>query len=115
MHGEGSSTLIAHAFHMTYVAPIAAPKEWPGPSPLLRTVHEVERILRSAVDRDEGPLSLAEIKRRLGAKSVRPLTVRACIEELKRFSLVTEDPERGVMWTYFEEPPAWRRKRWIKL
>src|SRR5436309_11450945 len=106
--------LISHVCHMTSVATIAPPRELPGPSPLLKTVHGVERILREAHANDEGPLTLAEVKRRLGAKSIRHSTVRACIEELKRFHLVSEDPQRGVMWTFFEEPPAWRRKRWIK-
>ncbi|HEV8595413.1 MAG TPA: hypothetical protein VGR51_07790 [Thermoplasmata archaeon] len=97
------------------MAPVAPPRERAGPSPLLRTVHQVERILRDAHTNDEGPMSLAEIKRRLGAKSIRHSTVRACVEELKRFHLVAEDPKRGVMWTYFDEPPSWRRKRWVRL
>jgi DNA-binding IclR family transcriptional regulator len=100
---------------MTSLSTIAPPKEHPGPSPLLRTVHEVEQILRRANQGDEGPLSLAEVKRRLGRKSIRHSTVRACVEELKRLHLVTEDPRHGVMWTYYPEPPSWRRKRWVKL
>ena len=75
----------------------------------------MERILRKAHEDDEGPLTLAEVTRRLPAKSVRHSTVRVCIEELKRFHLIAEDPKRGVMWTYFEEPLSWRRKRWIRL
>ena len=100
---------------MTSVAPISPPRELPGPSPTLRTVHQVERILREANANDEGPLPLAEIKRRLPAKSVRHATIRACVEELKRLYLVTEDPKRGVMWTFYENPAFWRRKRWLKL
>lgn len=92
---------------MTNMSPIAPPKPAEGPSPLLRTVHEVERILRAAAARDEGPLSLAEIGRRMEAKSVRHATVRACVEELKRFHLVTEDHRRGVMWTLHEDPAFW--------
>ncbi|TLZ52887.1 MAG: hypothetical protein E6K18_01875 [Methanobacteriota archaeon] len=97
------------------MASIAPPRELPGPSPVLRTVHQVERILREAQANDEGPLTLAEIKRRLDARSIRHSTVRACVEELKRFHLVAEDSKRGVMWTHFEEPPSWRRKRWVRL
>ncbi len=86
-----------------------------GPSPLLTTVHEVESILRKAAANDEGPLRLAEIKRRMRAKSVRHSTVRECIEELKRFHLVTEDPERGVLWTLHEDPAFWNRRNLLKL
>ena len=97
------------------VSSIPAPRRGTGPSPLLRTVHEVERILRGAAARDEGPLRLAEIKRRMRAKSVRHVTVRACVEELKRFHLVTEDPRRGVLWTLHEDPEFWTRKGLAKL
>ena len=92
-----------------------APKELPGPSPLLRTVHEVERILRAAQASDEGPLRLAEIKRRLGARGVRHSTVRTCIEELKRFNLVAEDSKRGVMWVLNEDPGFCRAKGFLRL
>lgn len=85
------------------------------PSPRLDTLHEVERILREAAAKDEGALPLAEIKRRMTAKSVRHATVRACVEELKRFHLLTEDPRRGVMWTLHEDPKFWAQKGLIKL
>lgn len=94
---------------------IAPPGPISGPSPLLRTLHEVERILREAAVADEGPMSLAEIKRRMGAKSIRLSAVRACVEELKRFHLVTEDPLRGVLWTLHEDPAYWARKGLVKL
>lgn len=94
---------------------IAPPEPTEGPSPRLRTVHEVERILRKAVANDEGPLSIAEIGRRMEAKSVRHATVRACVEELKRFHLATEDPRRGVMWTLHEDPHFWKRRGLVKL
>jgi len=100
---------------MTSVAPVSPPRELPGPSPTLRTLHQVERIFRAAHANDEGPLTLAEIKRRLPAKTVRHATIRACVEELKRLYLVTEDPKRGVMWTLYENPAFWQRKRWLKL
>ncbi len=97
------------------MAGILPPRSTQAPSPRLATVHEVEEILRRAAARDEGPLRLAEIKRRMRAKSVRHATVRACVEELKRFHLVTEDPTRGVMWTLHEDPRFWSRRGLRKL
>ena len=94
---------------------ISPPKELKGPSPLLRTLHEVEFLLREAVAEDEGPLRLAEIERRMHAKSVRHATIRACVDELKRLHLVTEDPRRGVLWTVHEDPAFWSRKGLRKL
>ncbi len=89
---------------------LAPPKEIHGPSPLLTTLHEIESILREAAANDEGPLSLAEIKRRMEARSIRHFTVRTCVDELKRLHLVTEDPKKGVMWTLHEDPSFWREK-----
>ncbi len=89
---------------------IPLPRDVKGPSPVLRTLHEVEVLLRKAIANEEGPLSLAEIKRRMHAKSVRHSTIRACVDELKRLHLVTEDPRRGVMWTFHEDPKFWPRK-----
>jgi len=94
---------------------IPLPKEIEGPSPLLRTLHEVEILLRTAVAEDEGPISLAEIERRMHAKSVRHATIRACVDELKRLHLVTEDPRRGVIWTFHEDPKFWSREGLMKL
>ncbi len=94
---------------------IPLPREVKGPSPVLRTLHEVEVLLRKAVANDEDPLSLAEIERRMQAKSVRHATIRACVDELKRLHLVTEDPRRGVMWTFHEDPGFWSRKGLRKL
>ena len=68
------------------------------PSPRLVTVHAIARILRDAAGRDEGPLSLAEVGRRLPAKRVRHGTVRASVDELKLLGFVTEG-SKGVMWT----------------
>ncbi len=105
--------VIWHICHpMSTVLP---PRELPGPSPVLRTFHEVEALLRTAAARDEGPISLAEIKRRMHSKSVRHTTVRACVEELKRLRLVTEDPRRGVLWTLHEDPAFWSRKGLVRL
>ncbi len=73
----------------------------------MSTLHEVESILREAEANDDGPLSLAEVGRRMEARSVRHATIRACVDELKRFHLVTEDPSVGVMWTLHEDPAFW--------
>jgi hypothetical protein len=79
------------------------------------TLHEVENLLREAVVSDEDPLSLAEIGRRMHAKSVRRSTIRVCVDELKRLHFVTEDPRRGVMWTLHTDPGFWSRKGVRKL
>lgn len=97
------------------VKSIAPPRVGSGPAPVLRTVHEVEILLREAAARDEGPLRLAEIKRRMHAKSVRHSTVRACVDELERLHLVTEDPKRGVLWTLHEDPKFWSRRGLVRL
>lgn len=97
------------------MSPIAAPRPIEGHVPRLDTLHEVERILRKAHADDEGPLRLAEIERRMSAKSVRHQTVRACVDELVRLHLATEDPRRGVMWTLHEDPEFWRREDFDRL
>lgn len=73
----------------------------------MRTLHEIGTILREAGGNDDGPLSLAEIGHRMGARSVRHATIRACVDELKRSHLVTEGPSVGVMWTLYEDPAFW--------
>lgn len=85
---------------------IAPPRPLRAPVPRLDTVHEVEAIMRAAHANDEDPLPLAEIKRRMKARSVRHATVRACVEELKRLGLVMEG-SKGVMWTLHEDPAFW--------
>ena len=100
---------------MTSLSPIQLPKEWRGPSPSLRTLHQVERILRAAEERDEGPLLLDEIRKRIKGNRVRSSSIRACVDELKRLHLVAEDVKRGVMWVFHDELSSWRGKRWIKL
>ncbi len=104
-----------HGCDVTPMSLIEAPKPSRGPSPLLSTVHQVEAILRKAAADDDGPLRLAEIKRRMRAKSVRHSTVRYCVEELKRFRVVTEDPKRGVLWTLHEDPAFWNRRGLLRL
>lgn len=78
------------------------PDQEAGPSPTLRTVHAIARILKRARADDEGPISLAEVGRRLPAKRVRHATVRACVDELDRLGFVTEGDE-GVEWTLAPE------------
>lgn len=100
---------------MTSVTSVSPPVDNEGPSPLLSTLHEVERILRESAARDEGPLSLAEIGRRMTAKSVRHATVRACVDELARFHLVTHDLRHGVMWTLYEDDSFWSSQGLLSL
>jgi hypothetical protein len=100
---------------MVSLTAIQPPRPIRGPAPLLTTVHEVERILRRAHAADEGPLSLAEIGRRMEAKSVRHSTLRACVDELKRLGFVTESPTKGVLWTLHEDEAFWTAKGFAKL
>lgn len=86
---------------------VPRPEPSDGPSPTLATLHEVERILRKARARDEGPLSLAEVERRMEAKQVRHATLRACVDELVRLGFATEDDAEGVLWTLHEDPQFW--------
>jgi hypothetical protein len=53
-------------------------------NPRLSTLLEVEGILAANARDWHGPLSLAEIGRRMHAKRVRPAVVRACVQELVR-------------------------------
>ncbi|HEV8359349.1 MAG TPA: hypothetical protein VGR28_02730 [Candidatus Thermoplasmatota archaeon] len=75
----------------------------------------MELILRRAQARDDGPLRLAEIKRRMGVKSMRHATVRACVDELVRLHLVTFHPAHGALWTLQEDPRFWDRKGFVRL
>ncbi len=53
-------------------------------NPRLSTLLEVESILVENLNHWGGPLSYAEIRRRMRAKRVRPAVVRACVQELAR-------------------------------
>jgi hypothetical protein len=53
-------------------------------NPRLSTLLEVEAILVENHNDWEGPLSFAEIGRRMSAKRVRPAVVRSCVRELVR-------------------------------
>lgn len=89
---------------------IAPPPPIDGPAPRLDTIDRVESILRAAHASDEGPLSFAEIKRRMGAKSIRHTTIKTAVAHLARFGLVSVDPRSGVMWTLHEDPAFWRKR-----
>lgn len=71
--------------------------------PTMATLVEVGQILETAAG--EPPLSLAEIGRRMSAKRVRHMTVRACVDFLVQLGFVTEG-SKGVEWTYAKDPRA---------
>lgn len=87
---------------------IAKPKPIKGHSPTLATVHRIELVLRKAAEKGEGPLSYAEIERRLPAKKTRRESTKAAVAELKRFHLVAEG-KKGVMWVLAESDEAWNK------
>lgn len=89
---------------------IAAPPPRGSAGPTLATLHEIEAILRDAADRGEGPLRLAEIERRMAAKRVRHATIRAVVDELRRYHLVTEG-SGGVMWVFTSADEVWDAPR----
>lgn len=81
-----------------------------GPSPTLDTLHRIEDVLREAADQGDGPLSYAEIERRLPVKKIRRSTLKAAIAEFRRFNLVAEGDD-GVMWVVAESDDVWNRPR----
>ena len=87
-----------------------------GPVPRLDTYWRVERIVRDAHEHEEDPVSFEEIKRRLGVKSVRHSTIRACVAEMERQGnvVITQD---GVLWCPMSrEAVVWESKRkWVAL
>jgi len=95
---------------MPQMSSIAPPPPIDGPAPRLDTIDRVESILRAAHAVDEGPLSLAEIKRRMGVKSIRHNTIKTAVAHLSRFGVVTVDAKNGVMWTLHDDPAFWRKR-----
>lgn len=95
---------------------VAPPKVVKGPVPKLTTLWTVERILHDAWARDDGPISLEEVKRRMGSKGIRHSTLRTCVDELVRQGKVSATPT-GVLWTLAS--PAWekyvRSRDWAPL
>lgn len=77
---------------------IERPKPIKGHAPTLTTMHRIEVVLREAADAHEGPLSFAEIARRLPAAKVRPETVRVVAAEFRRLGLATWG-STGAFWT----------------
>ncbi len=90
------------------------PTKGPTPSRRSQTLHELEILRRKAATKGDGPLLRADVEQRMRARSVRRAKVRACLDELKRLGLVTEDPKRGVMWTLHEDPRFWSRRGLVK-
>lgn len=97
-------------FYTSVYVFVEPPSDLPGPSPTLETVHRIERVLREAADAGEGPLSYAEIERRLPVKRIRRSTLKAVLAELHRFHLISED-DQGVMWVFVEDDEVWDRPR----
>lgn len=90
--------------------PLKMPGPMEGRGPTLATMHEVERILRTA----DSALSLNEIKRRMNARTVPHRTVRRVVDEFKRLGLAAEGT-KGVVWTLQTDDDAWRRARHERL
>lgn len=76
-------------------------------NPTLRTMHEVETILRRAAEKREAPLSYAEIGRRMSAKAVRFDVVKEAVHELARLKLVAVGSD-GAFWVVVPES-VWKR------
>lgn len=90
--------------------PLMMPAPFDGRGPTLATLHEIERILRTA----DSALSLNEVKRRMSAKAVPHATVRTVVDEFKRLGLVSEG-SKGVLWTLQTDDAAWKRARHERL
>ena len=91
------------------LATMAMPPKMETRGPTLATMHEIERILRTA----GGPLSLNEIKRRMPAKVVRHEAVRLAVDEFARLGFVVEGSQ-GVLWVLNASPKLWSGK-WREL
>lgn len=72
-------------------------------NPTLATFQLVQQVLQKA----EGPLSFAEVARRLPAAKTRPETVKACVTELARLGFVAVG-SKGIIWAY-ASPETWGR------
>jgi hypothetical protein len=81
-------------------------------NPTLETVHAVERVLRAAYEAKEGPLSYAEIERRLPAKRVRFESIQTAVMELARHRLVAVGSD-GIVWIVQDERA--RKSRHVPL
>lgn len=70
--------------HIWGVLKLKVPQPPQDANPRLSTLLEVEAILIQNLKDWEGPLSYAEIGRRMSARKVRPAVIRACVRELVR-------------------------------
>jgi hypothetical protein len=84
------------------------PRPTAGKGPTLATVVEVGKILEGA--RGEGPISLAEIGRRMSAKRVRHSAIRTSVDFLKQLGFVMEGT-KGVHWTFNRDRRFWAAAR----
>ena len=84
------------------------PPRLEGKGPTLATVVEVGRILERA--REEGPISLAEVGRRMAAKRVRHAAIRTSVDFLKQLGFVMEG-SKGVHWTFNRDRKFWAAAR----
>ncbi len=78
------------------------------PVPGLDKLLEIEAIVSSAAKQGQTPLSLAEIKRRMEAKSVRHQTVKDCLAVLTHYGRVHVG-EKGVEYVVSTIPESWVR------
>jgi hypothetical protein len=79
-----------------------------GKGPTMATLVEVSHILERA--RAEGPISLAEVGRRMAAKRVRHSAIRMSVDLLKQMGFVMEG-SKGVHWTFNRDPKFWAAAR----
>ncbi len=70
--------------HTYVLVPPEIPHLTSTANPRLSTLYEVEGILVENQRDWKGPLSFAEIGRRMNAKRTRPEVIRACVQELAR-------------------------------
>jgi len=87
---------------------LEVPKSVEGTGPTLSTLVEVGRIVESA--QREGPISLAEIARRMNAKRVRHSTIRGSVDFLEQLGFVMKG-SKGVLWTLNRDRKFWSTAR----
>lgn len=76
---------------------IEEPPQQVRANPTLRMKNEIEAILRQAHAAREGPLSYAEIERRMKAARVDFYAIKACVEDLCRTHIAYVG-SKGVMF-----------------
>ena len=83
------------------------------PVPGVDKLLEVEAIIQKATFAGESPLSINEVKRRMGVANPRHSQVRDCIDILRYHGRITET-ERGVEYAYLP-PSEWARMDTVRL